>query len=287
MVYIGIKLFNFYIKFTLKTQQQPPWMLELKKTQAEKKNVEVGKIIKKNFSLTDENNSIGLNQTVSSLSSSATITTTNSITASTITSTTTTTNNNNNTFNGNSPNSSKKLINQLPNSPTKLTTSFNHRMSGDYSQRFKDFLNQQQQNSPNVNSLSRHSSVNNSNNHNFNSSRTLSTDSLDCKEQSSSLGFGNLNLASPFTPIVKPIKAAKPTTANKFMSSSPTTISTTNSFLSNLNNNTSTNTNSNTNNNSNSNGNSITNHQLINNNKDTVSRKEFDELQKRVKKNFT
>lgn len=200
------------------TTNQPPWMVELKKTQAEKKN-EVK--LKKNFSLGDESNSSALNQSTGLTSS----------------------------FNGTSPNSSKKSI-IAPSSPTKLTP---NRMSGDYSQRFKDFL----QNSPNTNSLSRHSSVHTSNN--FNSSRTLSTDSLDCKEQpSSQLGFGQL--ASPFASVVKPIKAAKPTTT-KFMSSSPTTH---NSLLSsNLTTQTPTTA-------------------SINQSKDAVSRKEFEDLQKKA-----
>jgi len=211
------------------SQQPPPWMLELKKTQAEKKSVEVK--MKKNFSLGDsENGGSTMNQSISS-------------------------------FNGTSPISSKKSLIATPGSPTKTT----HRMSGDYSQRFKDFL--QVQNSPSTNSLSRHSSVNNSN-HNFNSSRTLSTDSLDCKEQTTSgLGFGQL--ASPFSSIVKPVKAAKPTT--KFMSSSPTITGSQSLLSSNLNNNNQSNTTT-----------SSLNNNTTNQSKESVSRKEFEELQKKV-----
>lgn len=232
---------------------QPPWMVELKKTQAEKKN-EVSKM-RKNFSF-DEGSSSGADRGSSLLASA-------SIAPSPVVSQPPAVHSS--SFNGTSPSSSKKPL-QMPNSPTKLgpapssmitTTSTSHRMSGDYSQRFKDFL--QQNNSPSTNSLSRHSSVNN-NNHSFNSSRTLSTDSLtnDSKEPPSMLAFGNL--ASPFSPIVKPVKAAKPTTPAKFMSGSPTATSNSagNLLSSNLN-----------------------NHQTAAS-KDSVSRKEFEELQKKV-----
>ena len=241
---------------------QPPWMVELKKTQAEKKNE--GKM-KKNLSLGDENSI-----TNSSITSSATAAAANTSSTS--------------TFNGTSPNSSNSKSFQLPNLASSVSSSTknalvssSHRMSGDYSNRFKDFL--QQQNTSSTNSLSRHSSNVNNNNHTSsfnNSSRTLSTDSLDCKEQqqSSLLGFGNL--ASPFSSssIVKPVKAAKPI-GTKFMSGiSPTSPSinatssmTTNNLLS-----------SNNLNNSSNQTMTATTIQT----KDTVSRKEFDELQRKV-----
>ena len=233
---------------------QPPWMVELKKTQAEKKN-EVNKM-RKNFSF-DEGNSTDRGSSLLATASIAPSPVVSQPAAPV----------HSGSFNGTSPSTTKKPL-QMPNSPTKLvgpaapSATTSHRMSGDYSQRFKDFL--QQNNSSNTNSLSRHSSVNNSN-HSFNASRTLSTDSLtnDSKEPPSELGFGNL--ASPFSPIVKPVKAAKPTTPAKFMSGSPTATSnsTGNLLSSNLNN--------------------LNNHQTTPvTSKDTVSRKEFEELQKKV-----
>ena len=246
---------------------QPPWMVELKKTQAEKKN-EVSKM-KKNFSF-DEGTpllasaSIAPSPVVSQQSSFNGTSHATSHNTSHGTSHSTPHGTSLGSSLGTSPSSSKKAL-QMPNSPTKLvpaalppaTTS--HRMSGDYSQRFKDFL--QQNATPSTNSLSRHSSVNN--NHTFNSaSRTLSTDSLtnNDKDPPSMLGFGNL--ASPFASVVKPVKAAKPTTTPKFMSGSPTATSNSagNLLSSNLNN--------------------LNNHQAPS--KDNVSRKEFDELQKKV-----